>query len=221
MTNTFSIRCAHRSGSNFLEQLIIQNSKTPLDCIQSNRTNNEWKHCEWYPSYLDGKMFTCVIARNPSKWVNSCVTFNADMWKWWDVNTNEQSQLTFDYKDRIVSIPKMITKWNRFYKNWLNSTNSYFVWYTDTIEPQSRYNLLLDLSQSYKLRMDMDNIIIPSKVEHSENYNNTKIEQEFDLDYLPNLTAKQIEYIKDNVDKDLIKSMNERRQYESSSSIQW
>lgn len=221
MLNTFSIRCAHRSGSNFLEQLIIQNSKLSLDCIQSNRTSNDWKHGEWYPSYNQGKYFTCLIARNPLKWVNGCVSFNADMWKWWDVNADQLDDLTFKYKNRFVSIPKMITKWNRFYTNWLNSTNSYFVWYSDLLDPSTRKNILKNLSNEFILNIDTNNIIIPKKVEHSKNYDVSKSVEELDLNYLPNLTDIQIEYIKNNIDKSLIETMSKRRNYESSSSIQW
>ena len=216
----FSIRCAHRSGSNFLEQLIIQNTKD-LHCIQSHRDSNDWKHGEWYPSFNKGKEFTCLIARDPLKWVNGCMQFNADMWKWWDVNTDKEEELTFQYKERLVSIPKMIEKWNRYYTNWLNSHGTYFVWYPDLLDTTTRNNVLNNIITKFNLTRTTDETVIPNKVEHSEDYRPVKAVQELDPSFMPLLSKIQIDYIKDNVDKDLIKLMSERREYESSSSIQW
>lgn len=216
----FSIRCAQRSGSNFLEQLIIQNTKD-LHCIQSHRNSNDWKHGEWYPSYNDGKEFTCLIARDPLKWVNGCMQFNADMWKWWDVDTDQEDELSFQYNKRFISIPKMIKKWNRYYTDWLNSTNAYFVWYPDLLDTTTRNNILNNIITKFNLIRTADETVIPNKVEHSEDYRPVKAAQELDPSFMPLLSKIQIDYIKDNVDKDLIKLMNERREYESSSSIQW
>ena len=218
----FSIRCAQRSGSNFLEQLIIQNTKD-LHCIQSDRDSNDWKHGEWYPSYNDSKEFTCLIARDPFKWVNACKQFNADMWKWWKVNPEPGTpeELVFKYHDSEVSIPKMVARWNEFYSNWLKDQNIYFVWYPDLLDTTTRNNILDNIITKFNLIRTTNETVIPNKVLHSEDYRSIKAVQELDPGFMPLLSKIKIDYIKNNIDNDLIKLMNERREYESSSSIQW
>lgn len=220
--NKFTVFCAHRSGSNFLEQLIIQNFYD-IDSFQGKHTESRWKHAEYFSKYKDGVAFNCLIARRPIKWVNSCINFNADMWKWWgvDVDITKKCEFCFEYKDRVISIPKMITKWNRYYNNWLDNSDCYFVWYSDLLEEQARTNIVNYFSENYNLSRKTVQIAVPAKVQHSAVYTKNKAINEKNLDIAPNLTENQINYIYDNIDKRLIKKMSESRQYENSGSIQW
>jgi len=220
LNNKFTVYCAHRSGSNYLDQLIRLNTER-LQVVESNRNSIEWKHGTYWPNYNNDRKFNCLIARNPLKWVNGCMEFNADMWKWWGVNSDTRDELTFDYKDRVVSISKMIAKWNNYYNEWLDNSDCYFVWYPDLLNSRVRDNILNDIIQKYGLRRTTLKTVLPTTVQHSENYNKKKTEQELDLNYYPNLSDLQIQYIKDSIDPDLIKKMSERREYESSGSIQW
>jgi hypothetical protein len=115
----------------------------------------------------------------------------------------------------------MIEKWNIYYTNWLNSTDVYFVWYPDLLDTTTRNNILNNIITKFNLIRTTDETVIPNKVEHSEEYRPVKAVQELDPSFMPLLSKVQIDYIKDNVDNDLIKLMNERREYESSSNIQW
>lgn len=220
--NKFTVYCAHRSGSNFLEQLIIQNFND-IDSYQGKYSKPRWKHGLYFSKYKDNSVFNCLIARHPVKWVNGCVTFNADMWKWWgvDVPLEQNNDLCFTYKDRIISIPKMIDKWNRFYNEWLEKSDCYFVWYPDLLNHQTRTNILNSIGEKYNLERRHETYVIPNKVQHSNPQSNMKSNLELRVDYHLNLTDDQANYIMNNVDKDLMKKMNERRQYENSGDIQW
>ena len=219
-SNKFTIYCAHRSGSNYLDQLIRLNTEG-LKVVESNRGSVEWKHGTYWTGYKNDRKFNCLIARNPAKWVNGCISFNADMWKWWGVNANERSFLTFDYKNRIVSIVYMMNKWNKYYNDWLDNSDCYFVWYPDLLDPVVRDNILDNIIRKYGLTRTTTETVIPTNVQHSENYNNEKTKVELDLTTFPNLTDLQLKYINDVVDVNLIKKMSERREYENSGSIQW
>lgn len=219
-SNKFTVYCAHRSGSNYLDQLIRLNTQD-LEVVESNRDSVEWKHGTYWPGYKNNRKFNCLIARNPVKWVNGCVSFNADMWKWWGVNANQRSPLTFDYKTRIVSIVYMMEKWNKYYNKWLDNSDCYFVWYPDLLNSKTRENILNDIIRKYSLTRTTTKTILPTNVQHSENYNEDKTQQELDLSVYPNLTKLQVQYIKSVVDIKLINKMNERREYESSGNIQW
>ena len=207
----FTVYCAHRSGSNFLQSLITENFHK-CRAVELSRTDVGWKHSMYHNTYMSGKQFCIVMARHPIKWVNSCLRFNADMWKWWNVNGKEPGGLSFEYNKTNVSIPKMITKWNNFYNEWLNNADCDFVWYADLLNSDTRESILLDIANKNKLtRMNHTSWHIPNKVQHSDSYTEEKRLSESNLTTNNMLDDKPhiIDYINHNVDKNLLNRMME------------
>lgn len=233
----FTTKSAHRSGSNFIARLVIDNYYVehstpggttnfivtyPFEYLESSHGHVEWKHGLFHPQGLNC-WSAVLIARNPIKWVNGCMDFCADMWKWWDVNPQrgEDEKLIFKYKDRDISIPRMITKWNKYYREYLEHTTLDFIWYEDLLFDYSRDSFLNYFQTKFNLKRKYDEIKIPTNIQHSDNYTSVKREQEKDLNYHPNLTDIQLDYIINSVDDNLIKLMSERRSYENRGDIQW
>ena len=208
----FTTYCAHRSGSNFLQRLIVDNFN---DCeyIERDKWTMGWKHQTYHSEYMEGKDFCLLIARHPVKWVNSCIRFNADMWKWWDVNQNESDGLSFVYKGRHVSIIKMIKKWNNFYRDWIEHSSCDVVWYADLLKEESRARILYKIAEKNNLSKKQDSIVVPEKVQHSDSYDGNKAIQELNLyindklDILPHIR----EYVVDNIDYSLLKQIEQNK----------
>lgn len=209
----FTTYCAHRSGSNFLCKLIVDNFHN-CDFIERQRGDKGWKHGMFHPTYMDKKDFCLIIARHPIKWVNSCLRFNADMWKWWNVNNYEGEGLSFEYKDRHVSIPKMISKWNDFYKEWIQSTDCSVVWYPDLLQDDSRERILTKIGQDNNLERKTKEIEVPEKVQHSKQFTEEKRINEANLEINNELDKRSPvmkKYIIDNIDYDVLSLIQERK----------
>jgi len=206
----FTIYCAHRSGSNFLQQLIVDNFED-CDYIENDHNKTGWKHQSYHPAFMDGKDFCLIIARHPVKWVNSCMRFNADMWKWWNVNGEEPGDLSFLYKKRYVSIVKMMTKWNAFYNGWLRNTDCKFIWFPDLLVEKSRNKILKEIGLQHNLTKKDDNITVPKKVQHSEKFTEEKRLIELNMSNNDMLNDKPyiIDYINHNIDNELLQMMME------------
>jgi len=216
--NRFTVYCAHRSGSNFLQTLITDNY---FNCkaVENDRESVHWKHGRYHSGYNDGKKFSIVIARHPIKWVNSCMRFNADMWKWWDVNGTEEPYFT--YKKKPVSIPKMINKWNNFYREWLQQSDCKFVWFADLLLEETREKVLQEIAFENNLVKNSGTIDVPEQVQHSKPFTEQKRQKEFDLSNNDMLNDKPhiIDFINDNIDKELLDLMMSMS-YENCGSIQ-
>ena len=221
--HNFTVYCAHRSGSNYYENLLKKNFKD-LRSLHHDRQHHTWKHAGYTPGYKNGRKFTCIIARHPIKWVNGCVQFNADMWKWWGVDTSQSSELTFYYNKKHISIPKMVAKWNKFYNSWLDNTDSFFVWYPDLLDEDTKKEIVRSTGSRYDLEWKTDTIADQTYVVGPHEVTNTKYnkkDKELDIENNPNLTEQQVNYIIEHIDYKLIEKMSERREYENSGSIQW
>ena len=172
-----------------------------------------WKHQIYHPGYNEGKDFCLLIVRHPVKWVNSCIGFNADMWKWWDVNQNESEGLSFIYKGRHVSVKKMIDKWNHFYRDWFEHSSCDVVWYPDLLKEESRNRILYKIADKNNLNKIRDNIIVPEKVQHSDVYDKSKAIRELNLyindklDILPHIR----EYVVDKMDYSLLTQIEQNK----------
>jgi len=214
--NKFTVYCAHRSGSNFLQTLITDNY---IDCeaVENSRESIDWKHGLYHSNYKNNKKFNIVMARHPIKWVNSCIRFNADMWKWWNVNGTEPPY--FVYKNRPVSIPKMISKWNRFYSEWLYKSDCKFVWFADLLRDEPRKKILQRIAIENNLVERSSNIEVASHVQHSEPFTEEKRQREFDIETNDMLNDTIVDYINNNVDNNLLNLMMSMS-YEDCSSIQ-
>lgn len=208
----FTTYCAHRSGSNFLQRLIVDNFEN-CDYIERDHNKMGWKHQTYHEKYMKGKEFCLLIARHPVKWVNSCIRFNADMWKWWNVNQNESHGLSFMYRGRPVSIIKMVDKWNNFYGEWMEHSSCDIVWFADLLEDESRDRILYKIADKNNLRPKHENIVVPEKVQHSDEYNKDKRIQELNLyindklDILPHIR----EYVVDNIDYSLLNQIEQNK----------
>ena len=210
--NKFTVYCAHRSGSNFLQRLIVDNFEE-CDYIEKDRRKMGWKHQTYHPKYMKGKDFCLLIARHPVKWMNSCLRFNADMWKWWDVNGQEPNGLSFLYKGRHVSVVKMVDKWNSFYREWIENSSCDVVWFADLLQDESCNRVLCKVAEKNNLTFKNKNIFIPEKVQHSQKYDKSKKINEFNLymndrlDILPHIK----DYVVDNIDSELIKHIEQNK----------
>lgn len=172
-----------------------------------------WKHGAFHPSYMRRRNFCFVMARHPIKWVNSCMRFNADMWKWWDVKIDEEDGigLSFPYNDVHISVKRMVDKWNVFYKGWLDHSKCKFIWYADLLNPELRNSILVDIENDNKLIRCRKEWAVPNKVQHSESYTEQKrlIERDLFENNMLNDKPHIVEYINNNIDKDLLNRMME------------
>lgn len=162
---------------------------------------------------MKGKNFCLLIARHPVKWMNSCMRFNADMWKWWGVNGSEPNGLSFIYKGKHISVKKMVNKWNTFYNDWMDNSSCDIVWFADLLNEDTRDRILLNIAEKNNLVLKTDTITIPKKVQHSDKYNDTKKERELNLE--DNDMLKHVprigDYVINNMDKGLIERIQREK----------
>ena len=214
MTN-FTVFCAHRSGSNYLQEL-LQYNYARCYALEFDQTKCQWKHGTYFPNYHIEIDFGIVLAKHPIKWVNSCMRFNADMWKWWGVSMSKEWQVTdefdrdlyFKYKSVHISIPKMIEKWNKYYNEWLEHSKCKFVWYPDLLREHSRAAILNEIAQENNLTPNLK-FVNPKTVQHSKKFTSDKRAQELDINDNDMLNDKPhiIRYINDNIDYKLLDKM--------------
>lgn len=213
--NKFTVFCAQRSGSNYLQRLIEFNCKECIS-LEFKHTKHQWKHAPFSPYYGKHIDFGILLAKHPIKWVNSCMRFNADMWKWWGVSMSSEWTVTdefdrdlfFKYKEVHVSIPRMINRWNRFYNAWLEHSKCKFVWYPDLLEERSRSVILDEIALENNLIRN-PGFVNPKRVQHSDEFTEEKRARELDINDNDMINDKPhiIEYINDNIDYKLLDKM--------------
>lgn len=178
---------AHRSGTNFVQNLIEQKIGYPMTEKNGNdETSIVWKHHYPSPENIKKMNMKCFfVIRHPMKWLNSVVKFNAGLWKNKSLYSDDVNDLTVKYivkanKICLLSIPKLINHWNQWY--------SY-----PNLFPMYKYHDILKnpeiILKDYKL---------PAFLEHSRNWDKNDTELELNLDYLPNLSDAQKDYALDN-----------------------
>lgn len=183
MSEEFLVMGLHRSGTNFVQNLIEQK----LGYKQTERNGGDeksvvWKHHFPSPENLEKmNMKYYFVIRHPMKWLNSVVKFNAGLWKNPYIHSDNQNEFSILYKVKenkffMLSIPKIIHVWNKWY--------SY-----PNLEPMYKYH---DVLKDPKIILD--NYVLPTQLEHSPLWNEQKTKEELDLEYLPNLTPIQKEY---------------------------
>jgi len=211
----FTVFCAQRSGSNYLQKLIEDNYEN-CTSLEFKHTKRQWKHASFSPVWNKEIDFGILLAKHPIKWVNSCMRFNADMWKWWGVSMSSEWEVTdefdrdlyFEYKGRHVSIPKMVDRWNKHYNSWMEHSKCKFVWYPDLLEDRSRTVILDEIALENNLT-HKPGFVDPKRVQHSDEFTDAKRARELDLNDNDMLNDKPhiIQYINDNIDNKLLDKM--------------
>jgi hypothetical protein len=215
----FKVNCPYRSGSEFFERLLSRNFEglhVPSPTIVPG-----WKH--FLPPWKDIH-HNVLIARHPLKWMNSIIHDDKQMHRIYNVSVKEKSELTYGVAGQTISVEKLLDRWHEFYYEWFKWPDVEFVWYHDVLT--DRQKVIDYFEQVWNLERKLEyketgELFIPSNVPHSDSWSNQRELDELNLDKLHYMRPKFIEYVKQNVDVNLIDKMNElRKNYNVHSDIE-
>tara|TARA_B100002019_G_scaffold283034_1_gene288957 strand:- start:860 stop:1573 length:714 start_codon:yes stop_codon:yes gene_type:complete len=221
----------HRSGTNFVQKILELNY--PVEQIGTGRADGDrtWKHHSYsnrLADILDKEYsFAIVCARDPIKWLNGIVKFNANLWKTCPVISKDNSIYNWEYKNLVeyikdhpewedfkMDIRLCIKHWNDWYFSWFYQTrftNYTFIHYHDMLIPEKRDKVLGMLEIKYGLERTSDTLSIPGEVEHSRAWNDMKTKEELDISLTSNLKHEWLEYAFENFDPEIVEKIEASR----------
>jgi hypothetical protein len=145
MGSNYYIFGIQRSGTNYLQQLITANFKTPR---MANRQGACWKHSIDVPAKWDRQMPTFLMYKNPYLWVESMCLRNRVDWlktqKKYPADDLHHVDLLNINGMNIVNLAKT---WAHFHKTWLddsvlNSSDHLVIKYESLLQDDSRNKVL-------------------------------------------------------------------------------
>lgn len=215
MTTTFYIFGIQRSGTNFLERLLVSNFK---NMNRGNRQSKVWKHALDVPKAYDKNSPTLIIYKNPYTWTESLLFRKHVDWlksqkKFSVLDLHDDPDYNFDVTGKQWNMINLVESWRYFHNTWLysnntNPANTVVIQYEDLLQKPSRNAILEHIQTKLKLTQIVDTWNIPGKgsVSQSKDYSDDR--EKYYLDMKPTkFTPKQIQAITDTIGEEMIRNM--------------
>ncbi|MAG32238.1 MAG: hypothetical protein CL908_15250 [Deltaproteobacteria bacterium] len=207
-----------RSGTNYLESLIQENFEGMTS--KSRDETYIWKHrCrpEDVEHKLDPTKLHLLIYKNPYKWAESIMRFNADLerrvggddYQYADLYSEKRrgDVIVRDRKGRRTNLGGGIRLWSDLLGNWLSTRliEVIPVKYEELLIGSSRERVLAEIGLARGLaRKDAGAWVNPSKVGQSERWDEAKSRHNLDQTRISLLSQRQIDVINRNLDRELM-----------------
>lgn len=196
-----------RSGTNFLEQIVMKN----LRGQRCNRQHNCWKHSVDRPKDFDGSVISIMIYKNPYTWVESlCFRNSVD----WVKRQTKYPVLAGKNGDPLRAGPRQlnVASLAKTYRDWhitwtqTDIPNRQIVVYEDLIDSTKRQEVLNKLATTFKRTPNKWIIPERGKVSQSKDYNEQR--EKYYTSMVPKkLTKMQIDAITDIVTPKLLEKI--------------
>lgn len=221
----------HRSGTNFIQKVIELNFDVSTVLSGKNNQDSLWKHhmmSNRLAFDLNYRNINCIVcARDPIKWLNGVVNFNANMWKTAGVLSEgfnkkysfyyptfeEYKKSNFDWANWFMDVRLLVKHWNDWYFSWFYQTmfpNYLFIHYHDMLVPKKREKVF-KLLESYGLERTSPEILVPGEVEHSKIWNDMKTKEELDISFTPHLKPEWLEFAFERFDTEIVAKIESSR----------
>lgn len=211
-----------RSGTNFLESLLKDNFEDVK--IRNQDSNYVWKHCA-YPEKFKGKLtdndsINIVIHKNPYKWLESLMRYNADLDNRYGGKREEYKDLykvvqegditVQDKRGKNTNLGGACRLYNDFYHNWENFKGVDVMWvrYEDLLVEESRARILQQIQNKYKLRKKKGGWAVPKKVGQSDQWTDQRQQDYLNMSNFDKLEQRHIDLVNKYIDNKLLEKFN-------------
>jgi hypothetical protein len=191
----FYIFGLHRSGTNFLTNLISQNYKNTIYKSSNTNFSDDWKH-SFKGFLINDDSLKIVIYKNVNTWVESVLIRRPydghHIIKALEVQDNDKyitlqsMESKYFFIDGKISLSHIVESYVYFYENYLNNDdNVIFVKYEDLLHKEGLERVMKKLGKKFEI--ERETFITPSKVTLSPNFNeeNKKYYKEGKTIFLP------------------------------------
>lgn len=229
---TFTIFAPQRSGTNFLQQLIVQNFEK-IRCFNTDKSYL-WKHepnsrliLQKYRGTNIQNHLHLVLTKNPYKWIESIIrkpvdikirrpeVLNIDVDPAYIIKLDPTQQKNRTWQVSAINLVELVKLYNEFYNNWLDLKTQLKYWgickYENLLIEQDCYHFLYMLQNTYKLSKIRPSWIIPSNVSMTghwdSNTKTAKTQDYLDFNRCKTLTQQQIDIIDQTIDKALLEKL--------------
>jgi hypothetical protein len=192
---SFYIFGLHRSGTNFLTDLISQNYKNIIYKSSNTNFNDDWKH-SFKGCFINDDSLKIVIYKNINTWVESVLIRRPydghhiikaierqDNEKYKTLQSMESKYFFIDGK---ISLSHIVESYVHFYENYLkNDDNVVFVKYEDLLHKEGLERVMKKIGEKFDI--NKDTFITPNKVSLSPNFSekDKKYYKEGNVMFLP------------------------------------
>jgi len=208
-----------RSGTNYLETLLRNNFENVR--IQNQDSNHIWKHRvdpKDVKDKLNEKHKYFLIHKNPYKWIESLMKYNADLEKRQGGKAGEYEEkyknkqdgdiIVEDRRKKKTNVGGALRLYNDLYHNWIDTdlVEVVVVRYEDLLIPQKRDKILQSMvdDHGFKKKRAKGGWDIPNKVGQSDKWDEDKTKQYLDLQHFNKLNQEHLDLVNKYVDAKLM-----------------